>query len=197
LATENTNSRFIVTAAPEQAPGVDFITKSSIGPFIDTGYTVQFREMGRIYLSLETIREMAVELGLFDNLVSTPSADQLQAEYDRGYDNAQKENLIGNLRDLVDELGSVADRIAGPAGVVDDPTGDDVAATDAPSTGDLGAAIEADVAYPQREPVADAEAVREEPASAPEPDRQGNGDGRQRRRAGVSSSTGNDNPFRI
>lgn len=99
-----------------QMPGVDFITKSPNGPFIDTGYRINFGEWksgSHVYLSIDTIREMAEELGLFGEAKQESVLAQEVAWYNRGYGDAVKENIGGELRDIVDRLGNVSDIIAG------------------------------------------------------------------------------------
>lgn len=53
---------------PTLAPGDDYVTRSLKGPFIDTGLHIKPGQArhGRVYLSIDTIREMAEILGLFD-----------------------------------------------------------------------------------------------------------------------------------
>ena len=53
------------------APGDDYITRSLKGPFVDTGLQIKPGQArhGRVYLSIDTVREMADILGLFDGLV--------------------------------------------------------------------------------------------------------------------------------
>jgi len=61
-------SRFSVTDAPSNSPGVCYITRTSVGPFIDTGVdmSTQVIDRGRLYLAVDVIREMAQLAGLFE-----------------------------------------------------------------------------------------------------------------------------------
>ena len=65
------HSPYTKVAAPALAPGDDYITRSLKGPFIDTGLQIKPGQArhGRVYLSIDTVREMAQILGLFDGLV--------------------------------------------------------------------------------------------------------------------------------
>lgn len=101
--------------SPDLAPGVDFVTKTGVGPFIDTGYSFNrldpaFADVNRcrVYLSVDTLREMAQEAGLLD----AKDGDMLDS-YDRGYaaghNDAVKENLNASVLAAADSLGVVAD----------------------------------------------------------------------------------------
>lgn len=65
------HSPYKMVASPSLAPGDDYITRSLKGPFIDTGLQIKPGQArhGRVYLSIDTVREMAQILGLFDGLV--------------------------------------------------------------------------------------------------------------------------------
>jgi hypothetical protein len=65
------HSPYTKVASPALAPGDDYITRSLKGPFIDTGLQIKPGQArhGRVYLSHDTVREMAEILGLFDGLV--------------------------------------------------------------------------------------------------------------------------------
>jgi hypothetical protein len=113
-------SRFKLVETAAQMPGIDFITNSPNGPFVDTGLKVsKFDAMfdpvyggAHVYLAAATIREMAEGAGLFE-----PFRDELlriqQIGYDLGYADAMKENIGGTVSDLATRLGGLADRIAG------------------------------------------------------------------------------------
>lgn len=64
------HSPYTKVAAPTLAPGDDYITRSLKGPFVDTGLQIKPGQArhGRVYLSIDTVREMAQILGLFDGL---------------------------------------------------------------------------------------------------------------------------------
>jgi len=107
-------------------PYKDAITGSEKGPFIDTGIqtTPDFGDQlgKRIYLSLDTVREMAALAG-----VTHAAADTGEA-HTRGY-------VEGKLDAIQEDLGGNLARIAGDLGVVvahlRARTGDVVAAEDA------------------------------------------------------------------
>lgn len=90
-------SRFKVVNVAERSPGVDYITKTSVGPFIDTGVDIQLpdgRRFGRIYLSKDTVAEMARELGIIGGHASEGA---IQNAYNRGLLDASKEEIGGDL----------------------------------------------------------------------------------------------------
>jgi hypothetical protein len=86
-------SKFFLTDAPAMAPGVCWVTKTSVGPFIDTGVDLSLRviDRGRIYLSVDALREMAQVAGLFDEKEPISVELKKQEWYDRGYNDAIKE----------------------------------------------------------------------------------------------------------
>lgn len=208
MADENPNGRYHLVESPQRMPGVDWITRTHIGPFIDTGLDIQFSQQGRFYISLSTLREMAEVAGFFDapedvggllgNLKPRYSVDQLQAEYDRGVNDTLKENLVGHLRDIAAELVAAADRLAGdaePAGVQG---GADVAASDAPGAGDLGDQAPPDDHSPDLGTAGAGEGDHKAAAAPRRPRGQGNGTGRDHRPVGVSSGASDgDNPFTV
>lgn len=65
------HSPYTKVEVPAFAPGDDYITRSVKGPFVDTGLQIKPGQArhGRVYLSKDTVREMAEVLGLFDGLV--------------------------------------------------------------------------------------------------------------------------------
>lgn len=101
-------SRFQLVETPALMPGECWITKTSIGPFIDTQTDVPLERRGRVYISVDALREMAFEAGLFEGL--TPQ-HYVEEAYARGYADATEENLNGQLADTAAALRSVADRI--------------------------------------------------------------------------------------
>lgn len=53
-----------MVTAPELPPGQDYLTGDSTGPFIDTGLDVEdLTPIGRVYLSVATISDLAQHLG--------------------------------------------------------------------------------------------------------------------------------------
>ena len=51
--------RWSMIDAPTLLPAVDWITRSPNGPFLDTGINISVENKGRVYLSVETRRDMA------------------------------------------------------------------------------------------------------------------------------------------
>jgi len=98
--------RWTLTNAPTLQPAVDFITKTPNGPFIDTGMNVTFEQRGRVYLSVETIREMAQVAGLLENSNAQEKALYEAEIYNRGYKDGLDEGnkLHGLLTIAVDRL---------------------------------------------------------------------------------------------
>ena len=160
------------------APGNDLVTGSTVGPFIDTAYDVPFGLRGRVYLSVETIEEMARVAGLFDSPDKKTKA-LIEAAYGRGHDNAVRESLGGDLRNIHDRLAVVADWLGSLATVVEPAPDQAVIGTIEPAT-------------PDPKPVVELSTARATRSSG-----QGNGASRNRRPAGVSVSTGDEPGFRI
>ena len=97
-------SRFTVTDAPNMVPGVDYVTSSAVGPFIDTGRNIvdqAGRILGRLYLSKDTVAEMAQELGLLSTHADQTS---IQAAYAKGKLDGLKEELGGDLYSVAGTL---------------------------------------------------------------------------------------------
>ena len=86
-------SRFSLVQAPPQAPGHCYITKTAIGPFIDTGMDMSIHvvDRGRLYLSVDVVREMAQIAGLFDEKEPVTVELKQKQWYDKGYNDAMKE----------------------------------------------------------------------------------------------------------
>lgn len=100
--------RWTLTDAPTLQPAVDFITKTPNGPFIDTGMNVTFEQRGRIYLAVETIREMAQVAGLLEKKNNQQNALHDVSVYNEGYKNGLREGeeLIGKLTATLARLSS-------------------------------------------------------------------------------------------
>lgn len=98
--------RWAITNAPTLQPAVDFITKSPNGPFIDTGLNVTFEMRGRVYLSVETIREMAETAGIIETKNAQESSLYDLEIYNKGYEAGLKEGaeLLGKLTTAVERL---------------------------------------------------------------------------------------------
>lgn len=97
-------SRYKVEPTAVKQPGIDYITGTSIGPFIDTGkdITIGDRKFGRIYLSKSTVAEMARELGLIGGHADN---NMIQDAYNRGKLDALREELGGDLIAVTTALG--------------------------------------------------------------------------------------------
>lgn len=101
--------RWTLTDAPTLQPAVDFITKTPNGPFIDTGMNVAFEQRGRVYLSVETIREMAEVAGLLDAKNAQEASLYDLEIYNKGYKDGLNdgEELIGKLTATIARLSPV------------------------------------------------------------------------------------------
>jgi hypothetical protein len=98
--------RWAVVEAPTLQPAVDFITKSPNGPFIDTGLNVTFEMRGRVYLSIETIKEMAEIAGLLENKNAQEKNLHELEIYNLGYKDGLNEGaeLNGKLTAVISRL---------------------------------------------------------------------------------------------
>ena len=98
--------RWTVTDAPTLQPAVDFITKSPNGPFIDTGLNVTFEMRGRVYLSVETIKEMAEIAGLLENKNAQEKSLYEAGIYNLGYKDGLNEGkeLLGKLTTAIERM---------------------------------------------------------------------------------------------
>jgi hypothetical protein len=103
-------------------PGVDFVTRSPNGPFIDTGISVSIENRGRVYLSVQTIKEMAEIAGLIDTKNAQERSLYDMEKYNEGFKAGLQEGT-----DLNDRLGNIISHIAAGA-AVSRPSVDDVAA---------------------------------------------------------------------
>ena len=100
------SSRFFMTDAPALQPGVCWITKTSKGPFVDTGVDLSKTvvDRGRIYLSVDVIREMAQLAGLFGEDEPKTAALKKKQWYEEGYNDAIKElqnDVVNNFVERV------------------------------------------------------------------------------------------------
>ena len=98
--------RWMLVDAPALQPGVDFITKSPNGPFIDTGLDVKFEQRGRMYLSVETIREMAQVAGLLEAKSAREKRLYDIETFQKGYEQGLREGkeLLGKLDSVISNL---------------------------------------------------------------------------------------------
>ena len=110
-------SRYQLIASTPLPPGVDWITRSDKGPFVDTGVDIQFAAFGRLYLSVSTVRELAEAAGVIGEGPSAGEQAREAQEYFRGYSDAVKENEIGHLDRIVERLAGVAIALHGTGGV--------------------------------------------------------------------------------
>lgn len=98
--------RWSMTDAPTLMPAEDFLTKSTNGPFIDTGIDVKFERRGRIYLSVETIREMAEVAGLLESKNAQEKSLHDLDIYNQGFKEglAEGADLVGKLSNVLSKL---------------------------------------------------------------------------------------------
>ena len=102
--------------APTLQPAVDYLTRSSVGPFIDTGRDApkqSGRGLDRIYISLDTLTHMADVAGVRQH----NTKDELDAEYRRGFIDGVRAELGVDLGRVV----NVLDRLLPLLRDVDDP----------------------------------------------------------------------------
>lgn len=100
-----TRGDYQIVTHPDRAPAVDFITRTSIGPFVDTGVDVLMRSQPgnpviqeRVYLSFSTITQLAQLAGVAgDGSISPDRERQLIAQ---GKLEGLREGLDGQLVDL-------------------------------------------------------------------------------------------------
>ncbi len=174
-------TRFFLTDAPAMSPGVCWITKSGVGPFIDTGIDLSMHvvDRGRMYISVDALREMAQIAGLFDE--TTPVSVELRKKelYDLGYNDALKEMNQDVISNFVERIVSNAANSAGAATAVAPEvhhTAAGAAVTDAPSA-DAG--------------------KQQDSASAGETERKSTSTRSVKRPASVSTNSSDDANFRL
>jgi hypothetical protein len=110
-------SRFFLVDAPALDPGVCWITKTSKGPFIDTGVDLSKTviDRGRIYLSVDVIREMAQLAGLFEEGEPKTAGLKKKQWYEEGYNAAVKELQNDVVNNFVERVISNSALTAGAA----------------------------------------------------------------------------------
>lgn len=98
--------RWSMVDAPTLQPAVDFVTKSPNGPFLDTGINVIPEMRGRVYLSVDTIREMAEIAGLLETKNAQEKSLYDIDVYNQGYKDGLRdgEELIGKLTTTIGRL---------------------------------------------------------------------------------------------
>ena len=111
---------------PDRSPAVDFITRSSEGPFVDTGVDVLLRSQPgnpviteRVYLSVNTVRQLAQVAGL--GFGESEAEKESAAEYEarliaQGKLDGLKEGLGDALVDVARTLREWADAASGSGG---------------------------------------------------------------------------------
>lgn len=104
-------SRFALIDTPLLHPGTDLLSGNPTGPVVDTGFDIPNSPFNaperRIYLNVDTIRELAQVAGIYDKNSVGEVMDSSEA-YNRGYADAVKEHVGEQLVELVDRLGYVA-----------------------------------------------------------------------------------------
>ena len=110
-------SRFTLTNAPAMSPGVCWITKTGVGPFIDTGVDLSLHvvDRGRMYISVDALREMAQVAGLFDEAQPVSVEIKKKEWYDRGYHDALEEMNKDVINHFVERVVSNSALAAGAA----------------------------------------------------------------------------------
>jgi hypothetical protein len=103
--------RWSMTDAPTMLPGVDFITRSPVGPFIDTGINTTVETKGHVYLSVETIREMAEIAGLLENKNAQERSLHDLEMYNAGYETGLKEG-----QEISERLVAISNRLGAQHG---------------------------------------------------------------------------------
>lgn len=100
-------SRFSVVDVPVLAPGHCWVSRTTDGPFIDTGIDIgrMHIERGRLYLSFDVIREMAREAGVINEGKPVSVTLREKELYEKGYSDALKENYGNILNNLADRIG--------------------------------------------------------------------------------------------
>jgi hypothetical protein len=115
------DSRFNLVQAPPQQPGHCWITHTSVGPFIDTGVDVSVGKIdrGRIYISIDTLREMAQVAGLFDEKEPVTVELRRKEWFDQGYQAAMKEMSGDAVDRFIEHVSRNAVGLAGNSAMVE------------------------------------------------------------------------------
>jgi hypothetical protein len=174
-------TRFFLTDAPALAPGVCWITKSGVGPFVDTGIDLSkgIIDRGRMYISVDALREMAQIAGLFGE--EQPVSVELRKKefYDQGYNDALKEmnkDVISNFVERI--VGNVANS-AGVATAVAPEVHHTAAGAAVPDSASADAGEQQDS------------------ASVSKTERKSTGTSSVKRSAGVSTNSSDESNFRL
>lgn len=100
------SSRFTLVDKPALEPAEDLITRSTVGPFVDCGAWVQpSPRKRRVYLSVDTIRELAEAAGIVEK--SGASETAIAQARALGALDVIKEGLNGDLVRTIRRLGVV------------------------------------------------------------------------------------------
>lgn len=183
---DDPNGRYHVVPVATLAPGVDWVTRSPEGPFIDTGVEVAFAEHGRLYLSVETVRQLADVAGLLDGLVI--DGMEIEAAREEGYERALKESIVEHLGSYISELGGILAAASGDS----DPAGE-LALEEPVEEPPVGEPAPAGQSAPEPAPADQQPPADPEPA--PVPVGQAKRAPRKPRAVSVPSDSGDDNPF--
>lgn len=174
-------SRYFLTDAPALAPGVCWITKTGKGPFIDTGVDLSTTvvDRGRIYLAVDTIREMAQIAGLFEEGEPKTAALKKKQWYEEGYNDAMKELQSDVVNNFVERVLSNTAITAGAAiPAASEISGQFVAESGTIDEGPIGNTLQVD---------SDSDGPERESASASS----------VKRSSRVSASAGDESDFRL
>lgn len=174
-------SRFTLTDAPAMSPGVCWITKTGVGPFIDTHVDLSLHvvDRGRIYISVDALREMAQVAGLFDE--TTPVSVELRKKefYDQGYRDALEEMNKDVISNFVERVVSNSALTAGAAIPVEPESNHTTAGAAVPDSAN------ADAGEPQ------------DSADAGKTERKSSSTRSVKRPAGVSTNSSDESNFRL
>jgi len=163
------------------SPGVCWITKTGVGPFIDTGVDLSLHvvDRGRMYISVDALREMAQIAGLFDE--KEPVSVELKKKewYDKGYQDASKEINKDAIDNFIQHVSRNAVGAAGVA-VLGSPQNNVTAA---------GAAVSEPAGIDAGKP--------EDSAGVSRPERKGSSTNSVKRPASVSTNSSDESNFRL
>lgn len=128
------SDRFQLVAHPAIEPGTDLITGSTVGPFVDCGAWVPpSPRKRRVYLSVETVRQLAEAAGVVNSNSGSEERDRQQRAL--GALDFMRENLGGDMADVIRRLARLLDD-GGVAAV--DPHAHEHAAGDGAAAGQAG-----------------------------------------------------------
>jgi hypothetical protein len=174
-------TRFFLTDAPALAPGVCWITKTGVGPFVDTGIDLSKNviDRGRMYISVDALREMAQVAGLFEETAPVSVELRKKEFYDQGYNDALKEMNKDAINNFVERIvGDVVSSVGAATAVAPEShhTAAGAAVADAPSA-DAG--------------------EQQDSADAGETERKSSSTRSVKRSAGVSTNPSDESNFRL